>query len=65
MARTAPIGRGGMDPVRAGILTWMAIRDAQRTSRAWVRLLKDLPIGVRVLRSAETRLKKDAPRASS
>ena len=28
-----------MDPVRAGILAWMAIRDAQRTSRAWVRLL--------------------------
>ena len=47
MARTSPVGRGGMDPVRAGILTWMAIRDAQRTSRAWVCLLKDLPIGVR------------------
>jgi hypothetical protein len=40
MARTAPIGRGGMDPVRVGILAWMAIRDVQRTSRAWVRLLR-------------------------
>jgi Protein of unknown function (DUF3606) len=29
-------------PARAGILAWMAIRDAQRTSRAWVRF--ELPV---------------------